>query len=202
LHVVGSILGSAIDLGLNSYDSGTSKHNGMSPGAKVAFTDYTLIQDRVAMFESAYSLGARIHTNSWGSSIVDNSYRADSLQFDSIAYVHPDYLILFAASNDGEWSQYGATVGAPSTCKNCLSVGAAVGAVEDAQSSGEFPRLIIGDNEVPCTVDGNSATLHFSGSTVFLQDYCQNSRSLTGLIAVVDLESSFADCSLMDQVFR
>lgn len=174
----------------------------MAPGAKVAFTDYTLIQDRVAMFESAYTLGARIHTNSWGSSIVDNSYTAQSLLFDSISYLLPDFLILFAASNDGEWSQYGATVGAPSTCKNCLSVGAAVGSLEDAQASGEFPRLIIGDTEVPCSVDGNAATLHFSGSSIFLQDYCQDSRSLTGLIAVVDLENLPAECSLLDQVLR
>ncbi len=200
---MGSILGSAIDLGLNTFDSGTAKHNGMAPGAKVAFTDIfaTPAPDKTTMFASAYLLGARIHTNSWGSPIVDNSYTSQAHSFDSIAYQIPDYLILFAASNDGEWSQHGATVGAPATCKNCLSVGAAVGSVEDAQASGEFPRLIIGDTQVPCEYPKFASRLHFSGSSILLQYFCQpNNRSLSGMIAVIDLALSTQTCSLIDQV--
>jgi hypothetical protein len=202
-HVVGSILGSAIDLGLESYDSGTPKHNGMAPGAKVAFTDIFAkpgFPDLTTMFESAYRLGARIHTNSWGWK-VDNSYTSQAHTVDSIAYQYPDYLILFAAGNDGEWSQHGATVGSPATCKNCLSVGAAVGSVEDAQESGEFPRLVIGDTEVPCEYPTWASRLHFSGSSILLQDFCQRSnRSLSGMIAVIDLALSTQICSLIHQV--
>lgn len=200
---MGSILGSAIDLGLDTFDSGTPKHNGMAPGAKVAFTDIFAkpAPDKTTMFESAYLLGARIHTNSWGSPIVDNSYTSQAHSFDSLAYQNPDYLILFAASNDAEWSQHGATVGAPATCKNCLSVGAAVGSVEDAQASGEFPRLVIGDTEVPCEYPTWASRLHFSGSSILLQDFCQRSNSsLSGMIAVIDLALSTQICSLIHQV--
>jgi hypothetical protein len=205
-HVVGSILGSAMDLGFNTFDSGTPKHNGMAPGAKVAFTDIFTGASKETMFESAYLFGARIHTNSWGSGVVDNSYTSESHQYDSVAYEHPDYLILFAASNDGMWSQHGATVGAPATCKNCLSVGASAGAVQDAQASGEFPRLIIGDTEVPCVVEmagSKTPPVHqyFSGPSIFLKDYCQSSiGSLSGFIAVVDSARSHEECSLQTQV--
>ena len=199
---MGSILGSAIDLGLDTFDTGTPKHNGMAPGAKVAFTDIfeKPYPDKTTMFESAYLLGARIHTNSWGYK-TDNSYTSSAHSFDSIAYQNPDYLILFAAGNDAEWSQHGATVGAPATCKNCLSVGAAVGSVEDAQASGEFPRLVIGDTEVPCEYPKRASRLHFSGSSILLQDFCQpGNRSLSGMIAVIDLALSTQTCSLIHQV--
>lgn len=204
-HVVGSILGSAIDLGLNTFDSGTPKHNGMAPGAKVAFTDIFAnpFLDAVTMFESAYSAGARIHTNSWGSPIFDNSYTSQAHSIDNVAYQNPDYLILFAASNYGQYSQHGATVAAPATCKNCVSVGAAVGSVEDAQASGEFPRLIIGDTEIPCEYPAWANRLHFSGPSILLpSDFCQHSnRSLSGLVAVIDLAYSSQTCSVFDQVF-
>ncbi len=201
---MGSILGSAIDLGLGSFDTGTPKNNGMASGAKVAFTDIlnTPNLDKQEMFESAYLLGARIHTNSWGSPIVDNSYTSESLQYDRVAYEKPDYLILFAVSNDGRWSQYGATVAAPATCKNCLSVGAASGAVEDAQATGEFPRLMIGDTEVPVKLAAfNDPTrLSFSGPSIFLQDYCPTRiPSLSGFIAVLD-KARQEGCRLRDQV--
>ncbi len=209
---MGSILGSAIDLGLNTFDAGTPKHNGMAPGAKVAFTQIFQesrenIPTKERMFESAYFLGARIHTNSWGSAVIDNSYNAQSHSIDDLVYQKPDYLILFAASNDGEWSQHGATVGSPSTCKNCLSVGASAGSAEDAQATGAFPRLVIGVIEVPCIVilpndPEKSFRLQFEGSSIFLKDYCQNSnRSLSGLIAVLDLaQESEQGCSLTQQV--
>ena len=201
---MGSILGSAIDLGLGSFDTGTPKNNGMAPGAKVAFTQIfdPPMRNKIGMFESAYLLGARIHTNSWGSSIVDNSYTPQASQFDRVAYENPDYLILFAAGNDGEWSQYGATVGSPATCKNCLSVGAASGAVEDAQATGEFPRLMIGDTEVPVALVpiNDPARLFFSGPSIFLQDYCLTSiPSLSGFIAVLD-EARAEGCDIIDQV--
>ncbi len=201
---MGSILGSAIDLGLGSFDTGIPKNNGMAPGAKVAFTDVfnTPHLDDKEMFVSAYLLGARIHTNSWGSEVVDNSYTSQSSQYDRVAYENPDYLILFAASNDGRWSQYGATVGAPATCKNCLSVGAASGAVEDAQATGKFPRLMIGDTEVSVKLAAfNDPTrLYFSGPSIFLQDYCLTSiQSLSGFIAVLDAARA-EECDIIDQV--
>ncbi|MGH9172786.1 MAG: S8 family serine peptidase, partial [Vicinamibacterales bacterium] len=75
------------------------------------------------VFQDAYNDGARIHSNSWGSSGLSNfgKYKANSQDVDEFVRDHPDMLIVIAAGNDGPNAS---TVTPPGTAKNCLTVGA------------------------------------------------------------------------------
>jgi serine protease AprX len=73
------------------------------------------------LFPIPYSTGARIHSNSWGA--VDTySYETDDLNTDSFLYDNTDFLVLFAAGNDGSVGD--CSVGSPAQSKNALTVGA------------------------------------------------------------------------------
>ncbi len=80
------------------------------------------------LFNPAYTTGARIHTNSWGASLM-GLYDASSHQVDEFMWNHRDMLILFAAGNEGvDLNGDGVidedSINTPSTAKNCLTVGA------------------------------------------------------------------------------
>ena len=88
---------------------------------------YGLPDDLTALFEPAYQAGARIHTNSWGSST--NTYTTDARGVDQFMATHRDALVLFAAGNDGVDADKDGiidpgSIGSPATAKNCLVVGA------------------------------------------------------------------------------
>ncbi|MBL8802458.1 MAG: immunoglobulin domain-containing protein [Planctomycetes bacterium] len=82
--------------------------------------------------ESAWGQGARVSSNSWGSSTAGayttSAQQHDQLARDSSATAgNQQMLFVFAAGNDGS-----SGIGAPATAKNVLSVGATEGS--DAQS--------------------------------------------------------------------
>tara|TARA_B000000532_G_scaffold69116_1_gene54864 strand:- start:31674 stop:36209 length:4536 start_codon:yes stop_codon:yes gene_type:complete len=83
----------------------------------------------ITLFSNAYSAGARIHSNSWGSfgSAAQGAYTSESEDVDDKANQYDRYYngyqglsIIFAAGNDGPNS---GTVSSPSTAKNSLTVG-------------------------------------------------------------------------------
>ncbi|UGV41648.1 S8 family serine peptidase [Methanococcoides orientis] len=127
-HVAGSVLGN----GSNS----NGQFNGMAPEAHLVFQ---AVEDRYgrlsgipthlsSLFQQAYDLNARIHTNSWGSS-DHGQYTSYSQDVDLFTWEHPDMLILFSAGNDGVDSNYDGVIdldsmGSPATAKNCLTIGA------------------------------------------------------------------------------
>ncbi len=111
---------------------GVIDYNGMAYQAKLimqdvgsdnatACTNLTLSvpADLVSVFQSAYDLGARVHSNSWGGG--DNTYTDRCRQVDAFMWNHPDFLLCFANGNGGPGE---GTVHAPGTSKNCVSVGA------------------------------------------------------------------------------
>ncbi|MCD6327495.1 S8 family serine peptidase [bacterium] len=74
-------------------------------------------------FQQSYDAGARIHSNSWGEVLgegPDTSYNYHSQDVDDYMWKHHDFLTFFACGNDGPAENM---VGAPSTAKNCVSVG-------------------------------------------------------------------------------
>jgi len=80
------------------------------------------------LFQQAYDAGARIHSNSWGSSQA-GAYTEDASNADDFMWNHPDMLITFSAGNDGKDGNSDGYVdedsmGSPATAKNVLSVGA------------------------------------------------------------------------------
>eukprot|EP00741_Cyanophora_paradoxa_P006822 tig00001042_g6597.t1 len=144
-HVAGSVLGY----------SATLMNKGMAYEARMVFSDYGADDPNLGLaipasmdLQAAYDLGARIHTNSWGCAppgadmTYCNKYDSQPLFVDRFMWLKPDFLVLFAAGNDGS---YGArTVGSPATCKNCLSVGAldvlsSTGAIKMASFSSQGP---------------------------------------------------------------
>ena len=80
------------------------------------------------LYQPAYNAGARVHSNSWGSSVAGD-YTADSATTDQFIWNNPDMLITFSAGNSGTDANSNGVVdndsiGSPATAKNVLTVGA------------------------------------------------------------------------------
>lgn len=130
-HVVGSICGAP---------PGGDFEQGMAPDARVAFWDLAAGASDMVMppndlertyYLVSYEAGARIHSDSWGS--MSKDYDIMATQVDMFTWEHQDFLPMFAAGNDGEYSDMRSggerfsgerTVTSPGTCKNCITVGA------------------------------------------------------------------------------
>jgi hypothetical protein len=126
-HVCGTLAGD------QSYvNPGNLSYNGIAYKAKLAMQDvgvddtWSCTVGEVAIptslttaYTNAYSLGARIHSNSWGG--TDNVYDSYCVDVDNFMWTHPDFLVVFAAGNSGSAAS---TVGFPGTAKNCITVGA------------------------------------------------------------------------------
>ena len=124
-HVVGSILGSSSTPGAAGANEG-----GAAYAAKVSFTDIgpgdapgLQVPNDLAnnFFNVDYDNGARIHSNSWGANV--NAYTTSTVGVDQASYEMDDLVILFAAGNSGN-ADLTPSIGAPATCKNCITVGA------------------------------------------------------------------------------
>jgi len=138
-HVTGSILGeSSSTFATGSPAAARAGERGVAYKARVSFTDIGLgdanglsVPNDLAnnMFNVDYNAGARIHSNSWGASI--NAYTTYSAQVDEFSAENDDFVILFAAGNDG--TEGPGSIGAPATAKNCITVGAS----ENSNSGGQ-----------------------------------------------------------------
>ncbi|MBF0225882.1 MAG: S8 family serine peptidase [Desulfobacterales bacterium] len=138
-HVAGSILGngykSGSDPSANSFPSNC--YAGMAPKASLIFqaseenTSESLSglpDDLNTLFSQADGAGASIHSNSWGASVA-GSYTSSAEDVDEYVWANKDFVILFAASNDGiDMDGDGVvdlySLGSPGTAKNCITVGA------------------------------------------------------------------------------
>ncbi len=128
-HTSGSIAGDKpASLGYNDPTSGIyDPGDGIAPLAKLAFQDVGDSNDYLTgipsdlndLFAWAYDAGARIHSDSWGSS--STYYTTYALNIDEFTSANPDMVILFANGNAGPGDN---TVGSPATAKNVIAVGA------------------------------------------------------------------------------
>ncbi len=128
-HTSGSIAGDKpSSLGYNDPTSGIyDAGDGMAPLAKLAFQDIGDSNDYLTgipsdlndLFAWAYDAGARIHSDSWGTTSADYSTYAQNC--DEFTWDYPDMLILIANGNAGPDAN---TVGSPATAKNVIGVGA------------------------------------------------------------------------------
>jgi len=132
-HVAGTVAGDNLATpGLR--DQG----DGMAPMAKIVMQDggYGVddcadmpalgcpAADLTPFFQQAYLQGARIHSNSYGDRenlTPYNIYSDGSEEADAFMWANPDFLLVFAAGNNGGTTE---TVASPATAKNPLSVGA------------------------------------------------------------------------------
>ena len=123
----------------------------MAPGAKLVIQDGGFATDNCGdlpgigcpvvdlnpIFQQAYDQGARIHTNSWGdeeNNPVKGRYTAGSQDADEFMWNNKDFLLVFAAGNDGPGT---GSIGSPSTAKSVVSVGATLRA-SSANSMASF----------------------------------------------------------------
>ncbi|MFH1502111.1 MAG: S8 family serine peptidase [Candidatus Eisenbacteria bacterium] len=126
-HVCGTLAGDQSYINAGNYD-----YNGMAYKAQLILQDVGVDDEWsctvgqvavpascIAAYTDAYNKGARIHSNSWGS--TENSYDSYASGVDNFMWSHPDFLIVFAAGNAGPDA---ATVSYPGTAKNCITVGA------------------------------------------------------------------------------
>jgi serine protease AprX len=131
-HVCGSVLGDGTSASMGGAIQGTAPRarlvvqslidtSGSLSGIPADLTD---------LFEPPYrGDGARVHTNSWGSTTPGLPYDQSAREIDDFVWNHPDLVICFAAGNDGtDGNRDGgidpAQVGSESAAKNCITVGA------------------------------------------------------------------------------
>ncbi len=87
-----------------------------------------LPEDLQDLLQAAYDDGARIHSDSWGSSVA-GAYTADAASVDTFIWNNPDFLMTTSAGNAGVDGDASGEVdedsmGSPATAKNLLTVGA------------------------------------------------------------------------------
>ena len=150
-HVACTVLG----------DGSKGGYAGVAPDAELYFQ--AMENDNTGNFVSpslnyllntAYNAGARIHTNSWGSSATSTQgeYTSEAeavddraFNYDKVSNGQEGLTILFAAGNDGPNA---GTVGSPSTAKNVVTVGN-----HQARYNGAPDNLMSGSSRGP-TDDG------------------------------------------------
>jgi hypothetical protein len=128
-HTAGSILGSGAASG-GRYRGTAWEAELVHQSVVNASGSFTgLPADLYPFYTQSYTNGARIHSDSWGSSTY-GAYDSDCRATDLFAWDHPDHLAVFAAGNDGRDTNGDGrvdpgAVGSPATAKNALAVGAA-----------------------------------------------------------------------------
>lgn len=131
-HVAGSVLGDGSSAALGVAIRGTA------PQATLVLQSVLdaggglggLPDDLRDLFTPPYDDdGARVHTNSWGSTLGDGRYNQNSAELDDFVWNHRDCVICFSAGNEGtDLNQNGQvdamSVTPPATAKNCITIGA------------------------------------------------------------------------------
>lgn len=146
-HVAGSVLGRGVSKTMGG------KIEGTAPEATLVFQSTLdssnglggLPNDLHDLFEPPYLLdGARVHTNSWGSTTPGTPYDSSSQEIDDVVWNKQDLVICFAAGNDGTDKNSNGVVdagsiGSQSAAKNCITVGASESVRSDfAHTYGEY----------------------------------------------------------------
>jgi len=183
-HVAGSVLGNGAVSGSDPVNSDyDSSYAGIAPEATLVFQALEdnnkeeiagIPIDLGDLFDQAYGVDARLHSNSWGSANA-GAYTSFSEDLDRFVWNHKDFLILFSAGNAGlDANSDGVidfnSIDSPATAKNCLTVGAS----ENERPGGstptpgydfdwsnfnsiEFPANPIADDHVSDDTDGMAA---------------------------------------------
>lgn len=136
-HVAGIVAGNGMRSGADpaNDDFPSTCFAGAAPKADIYFQasadasgSLVGLSDLNAVFQSAYDAGARISSNSWGSSGCGD-YSGESETLDQFVWDNKDFLPVFAGGNAGRDKDMNGVVDlysldSPSTAKNCMTVGA------------------------------------------------------------------------------
>jgi hypothetical protein len=135
-HVAGNMVGDS-----DNNPETFAAQDGMAPGAKIVVQDAGFAANDCSdgpgfgcpimkldpLFEQARLQGASVHNNSWGDNEdvlppLQCNYTARSQDVDRYIWEHKEFLIVYAAGNEGA-RNVDFSVGSPSTNKNGLSIG-------------------------------------------------------------------------------
>jgi hypothetical protein len=128
-HTSGTVAGDNFAHPSSATDAGVDPGDGMAPNAQILFQDIgkndgngTLTGgDPYAMFLQALRGGARVHSNSYGST-SQGSYTAYEQLVDQFLFDHDEMTIVFSAGNEGLSGRK--TIASPAASKNVITVGA------------------------------------------------------------------------------
>jgi len=186
-HTTGSVLS-------DGAADGTGR--GSAPGASLVFQavedylDFTVLcetlpgnvdgyylqglpEDLNELFLEAYDLGARIHSDSWGTNAL-GEYDSNSVDADQFIWDNPDFLIVTSAGNSGIDDDADGvidddSIGSPATAKNVLTVGASEGSRADG-SPCDGGLTYDNDEGVSCADQGGANILFLYGDA-WPEDY-------------------------------
>ncbi|MXM64732.1 S8 family serine peptidase [Streptomyces sp. HUCO-GS316] len=170
-HVAGSVLGDAASAAIGGAVQGTA------PRATLVLQSLLdrrgglggIPTDLRDLFTPPYDNdGARVHTNSWGSTVPGLSYDRSAFEIDDMVWNNQDLVICFAAGNDGNDRDRDGRVnlgdvGSEGAAKNCITVGASESSRPEVRSTyGElwgrdFPVNPIRDDRQADNPDGMAA---------------------------------------------
>ncbi len=117
-----------------SYDTTSilSIYNGAAIESKLIFIQLMSENGEFAVpdlltgyFNYSYTMGSRIHSNSWGVSEPANYYSIAAMDIDQFVHEYQDYLIIFAAGNGGVTG-----LSQESTAKNSITVGSSISSIQ------------------------------------------------------------------------
>lgn len=131
-HVCGSVLGDgqSATLGITIRGTAPKAHLVMQSVLDARGGLGGLPDDLHHLFQPPYgSDQARVHSNSWGSTVADGRYDQNASEVDDFVWNQRDMVICFAAGNDGKDGDSNGQIDAqsvspPGTAKNCITVGA------------------------------------------------------------------------------
>lgn len=120
-HTSGTAIG--YPEGSNLYGDGM--YSGMAPNAKLAFADLSVqgglcVPSPNELYIPAYSIGARVQSNSWGNNYSGSQYYSNSAT-DNFIFTRKDFSIFFSAGNSGNSGPR--TITREASCKNVIAVG-------------------------------------------------------------------------------
>ncbi|WP_232275482.1 S8 family serine peptidase [Paenibacillus sp. 481] len=172
-HVAGTVLGTG--------KMSNGQYKGVAPGAKMVFQAIgcggtsICAGDVRNLFGTAKSLGASIHTNSWGSRF-NYSYNANSNRVDEYTFANKDFAVLFAAGNDGSRSN---TISAPGNAKNTITVGNLLKSTPNQIASTSGRGFAIDGRIKPDVVATGSSIISARSSVSSTRPYADNANYTT-----------------------
>jgi subtilisin-like proprotein convertase family protein len=182
-HTCGSVLGDNYATLSTPTTGGHDSGDGMAPNAKLVMQDVGdaagalsgLQGDLNDMFLQAYNAGARIHSDSWGTTA--SNYDATAMDMDEFTYRYEDFLFVVAMGNSGTAPGDG-TIGAPATAKDVVSVMATTnGSSNNANTLSDYSRGPVDDGRrkpdvctpgmgITSAYTGTCATQSLSGTSM------------------------------------
>ena len=161
-HTAGSVVGDgsawlSADLGgcILACDPDNAP-KGMAPKARLVFQSIADAEGALAgvpedpgeLYGAAYDVGARVHSNSYGSDAA-GAYDLQAMLLDRFIETHPDMLITFSAGNSGvDLGLNGiidlGSIGSPATAKNTMSIGASEDNRGAVFSTGDLGDALLG----------------------------------------------------------